>query len=418
MTSMLVTISTVEGHPKATVVNKYDSLKCIMAICGNKLKCKVDKIIVDQKYILTEQSIKYITNKMRFYCCTSKNSHYYNDYPNLQKDDKKQLIIISDKSPLTRDTIYKFKSLEKIKDLVYAIGYPNLYDGPIVPNGLVFVTSDKSYPEMIDNFGMGISLIDTGIICHRNIKKTQDRLVSKMLMHTFKESEKSDKIIDLDINWDKYLIPSVFLTEETPKLGLLYGKDASIIFYNVDKVYHENIINPDNIFISVKSSINNNDPILAFKNRFVITHDVVTNVMDSEWAETLLISDQTNNSIEKKKDLYYHRKECVSSDNKKILIEGQTTYLIEPKNDAESCGYSIPSNNGRKISHKKAHENFIIKNTIYEDTNGSKNISHNKNKLIENVNDCYKNINSVIKDLEEHNMINIICTLNPLVIYR
>jgi release factor H-coupled RctB family protein len=124
---------------------------------------------------------------------------------------------------------------------------------------------------------------------------------------------------------------------------------------------------------------------------------------------------------------WLHRKGAAPSDQGPVLIPGSRddlSYLVSPRVDIDTQKaslWSLAHGAGRRISRSDAagklatryHNRDIRKNRW-----GGRLLCGEKPLLLEEAAECYKPIDSVIKDLEEFGLIKIVATMRPMVTFK
>jgi len=123
--------------------------------------------------------------------------------------------------------------------------------------------------------------------------------------------------------------------------------------------------------------------------------------------------------------LWLHRKGAAPSDVGPVVIpgtRGDFSYLVVPTEDVvkqQSSGYSLAHGAGRRLPRNvalKKGENMIGDLTTTQ--LGSKVICERKELLYEEIPDAYKDIQSIVGDLVEFGLIEVVAIFRPLITYK
>lgn len=137
------------------------------------------------------------------------------------------------------------------------------------------------------------------------------------------------------------------------------------------------------------------------------------------------IFDVPHNFIEKYEDIFIHRKGSSTATQGLVMVPGSRgdfSYLVKPLPKKDAL-YTIAHGAGRKISRSDARykispmknkmdKNFFkndISNTIICD---DKHLNQEEDAM------CYKNISHVIQDMLDHQLIEVIAIMKPVITYK
>jgi release factor H-coupled RctB family protein len=122
--------------------------------------------------------------------------------------------------------------------------------------------------------------------------------------------------------------------------------------------------------------------------------------------------------------LYIHRKGATSSTEGLVVIPGSRgtlTYIVKPIADPEKSGYSLSHGAGRKWARSLCKSRIINKydrDTIRQTNLKSRVVCRDTQLLFEEAPEAYKNITNIIDVLLEHELIEVVATLRPLITYK
>lgn len=363
--------------------------------------------------------------------------------------NNKITIIASEKSWIEQLAVEQLKKVASLEGMVKAVGLPDLHPGK-TPVGAVFMSEDIIYPHIIGNdIGCGMSLFMTKMKKQKlNMKKWIKKLdlvdgIDQIDIKDFMEEdvpfvEKIGTIGGGNHFAEVQEIEKIWDEEEFQKLGL-DKKYMMLLVHSGSRGYGEKILDEaikehqvqkglktDENFFDVYIKKHDDAIDWAKNNRRWIAYRMLTILgMDTE-VECVL--DSTHNSITKKyvddKAYYIHRKGAAPADTGAVVIPGSRgalTYIVMPTGHCEGSLYSLAHGAGRKWKRggcKERLENKYTKKTIRQTKLGTNIICKNKNLLFEEAPEAYKNIERVIKDLEDANLIKVVATLKPVVTYK
>jgi len=124
-------------------------------------------------------------------------------------------------------------------------------------------------------------------------------------------------------------------------------------------------------------------------------------------------------------DLWLHRKGAAPNDCGPVVIPGSRgafSYLVDPVSDAsiqQKSGFSLAHGAGRRLPRGialKKGENIKSDLTITE--LGSRVICEKKDLLFEEIPEAYKDIDSIVEDLVDAGLIQVIAKFRPLITYK
>ncbi|MBI2876958.1 MAG: RtcB family protein, partial [Candidatus Tectomicrobia bacterium] len=119
-----------------------------------------------------------------------------------------------------------------------------------------------------------------------------------------------------------------------------------------------------------------------------------------------------------------HRKGAVDSAEGATVIAGSRaslSYLVLPQGDQEICTGSLTHGAGRKWRRSdckgRLRSRYRPEELIYTEL-GSRVICEDKELLYEEAPQAYKNIEVVVKDLQDADLIQIVATFRPVITYK
>lgn len=356
-------------------------------------------------------------------------------------------IIAGKKTPIEGKAIDQLKFASKLKGMKLAYGMPDLHPGKGYPIGASFLSEDIIYPYLIGgDIGCGMSFYQLSVKVR---KLKQDKILKKIKSidgpfeedlndwfkkydlnkkfeyavgtiggsNHFAEFQKIKTVVD-----EKYFNQ---LNLEKDKLFLLVhsgsrGLGAQILENHIKKFNADGLELNDKAFSEYMKS-HDEALIWASLNRELITYRLCNQLR----LDYTLVNDIFHNYIEKTSEGFLHRKGAIPSNQGAVVIPGSRgsySYLVKPKvkNLTESL-FSLSHGAGRKwkrsetkgrLSHKYRKED-LLKTDL-----GSRVICEDKQMLYEEAPMAFKNIESVIGDLVNFDLIEIIAVLEPYVTYK
>lgn len=141
-------------------------------------------------------------------------------------------------------------------------------------------------------------------------------------------------------------------------------------------------------------------------------------------SEPQRVLDCRHNFLEKRENLFIHRKGAVSGEAGAVVIpgsRGSLTYIVIPTEKVEESAWSISHGAGRKWARSLCRSRIAEKydrDTIRETKLKSRIVCHDTDLLFEEAPEAYKNIAAVIESLLEFELIRIVATLKPVLTYK
>lgn len=349
-------------------------------------------------------------------------------------------IIGNEKCWIEDMSIQQLKSVGNLKDVIRAVGLPDLHPGK-GPVGIAVETKDTIYPHLIGNdIGCGMRLIKTGIVKRKFKKekwvKTLESIENLREIPYINIYEEESPIVNLGtIGGGNHFaefqcLEKVYDKEEFEKLEF-NKEDIMLLIHCGSRGYGEDILreflNYDGFDANSEKAKNymikhDNALLWARRNREVIGEKIMDYL--GFLGERKTIIDCNHNFIEKRKDIYIHRKGAVSSEVGPVVIpgsRGSLTYIVCPTNDKEKSAFSLSHGAGRKWARnlcKSRLKDKYTRDTIKESKMKSSVVCHDSNLLYEEATEAYKNIDNIINCLIEYDLIKIIATMKPLITFK
>lgn len=349
-------------------------------------------------------------------------------------------IIKNEKCYIESNAVEQLKNISNLENVIRAVGLPDLHCGK-GPIGASIHVKDKIYPHLIGNdIGCGMMFIKTSI-AEKKFKK--DKIVKKL--EKINNLREVDNINDYKedcpiINFgtigggnhfaEFQVLEKIFDKEEFEKLN--FGKNHIMMLIHCgSRNYGEEILkrylNYDGFYADSETAeeyLKEHDNAIkwAYRNRKEVADKIVRCLGFS--VENEILIDCYHNFIEKKNDIFIHRKGAVSSENGMVIIpgsRGSLSYIVMPCENTEVSGFSLCHGAGRKWPRNLCRgrlENKYTKDSIKETKLKSSVVCHDMNLLYEEASEAYKNIDAVIECLEEYGLIKIVASMKPLITFK
>jgi len=349
-------------------------------------------------------------------------------------------IIGNEKCWIEDMAIQQLKSMGDLKSVIRAVGLPDLHPGK-GPVGIAVETKDTIYPHLIGNdIGCGMRLVKTGIV-KRKFKKEKwvkalEGIENLREIPYINFYEESSPIVDLGtIGGGNHFaefqcLEKVYDKEEFEKLEF-NKEDIMLLIHCGSRGYGEDILreflNYDGLDINSEEAkkymIKHDNALLwARRNREIIGGKLMDYLGFQGKRKTII--DCNHNFIEKREEIYIHRKGAVSSEVGPVVIpgsRGSLTYIVYPTNNKEKSAFSLSHGAGRKWARsfcKSRLKDKYTKKTIKETKMKSSVVCHDSNLFYEEATEAYKNIDNIINCLIEYDLIKIIATMKPLITFK
>jgi release factor H-coupled RctB family protein len=362
-------------------------------------------------------------------------------------------VIASGKSWIEGRAIEQLQTTAMLKGMVRAVGLPDLHPGRGYPIGAAFFSQDHIYPALVGNdIGCGMSLWSTSI---KSNKVNHDKF----------EKQLRDIEGPLDNRFDEHLASrkqALNLTDTLSdnSLGTIGGGNHFAELQQLDKVYDETLLAPlaiskkQLVLLAHSGSRGLGQAVLTehvqqFGHKGLSLADEIEAYLDKHnhalrWAELnremialrMLqalgakgdkILDVNHNLVEAVEieglTGWLHRKGATPADCGLVMIpgsRGDLSYLIKPK-PASSSLYSLAHGAGRKWQRSECKDRLSERFSIsqLEKTSlGSRVICKNKALMYEEAPQAYKAIDSVISDMLEADLIELVASFKPVLTFK
>jgi len=347
-------------------------------------------------------------------------------------------IITNQKNWMESTAIEQVRHISEYKGVVSAVGLPDLHAGRS-PVGIAVKTEGFIYPYLIGgDIGCGMGLFNTGVALR---KYKSEKWTARL-----------NYIRELgDIPADNTYAEDCPI----PDLGTIGGGNHFAEFQKIETVYDAAAsanINSDDVMLLIHSGsrsygqrlmnqflnedgyeadsadaaeylkYHDHAVLWARRNRLVVANKLINWLGFGGEAESVI--DCAHNYIEKTGSRYIHRKGAASALNGLIVIPGSRgtlTYIVKPAADCEKSLCSLSHGAGRKWARslcKSRIKNKYDRDTIRRTDLKSSVVCHDTDLLYQEAPEAYKNIEDIINALREHELIEIVAALRPLITYK
>ncbi|HZO83770.1 MAG TPA: RNA ligase RtcB family protein [Verrucomicrobiae bacterium] len=354
-------------------------------------------------------------------------------------------LIASAKSWIEGEAIRQLYAVAKLEGVCQAIGFPDLHPGKGTPVGAAFVTEDVIYPHLIGN--------DIG--CGMGLWKTD------LLRQKVKLDRWDDVQFDLEVPWhgdvrERLELAGQESTAFDTAFGTLGGGNHFAEFQAVEKVaspseFERLGLSKNHLVLLVHSGSRGLGESVfrshAAQHRaagvdagsaadYLAGHDlavrwakasralIAERFASALGAEVQPVLDIAHNWIQPKDGLWVHRKGGATADEGPVVIAGSRgthSYLVLPKGASQDTAWSLAHGSGRKYtrsaSKARVRERFRADELTHTPL-GGRVICEDRDLLYEEAPMVYKNIETVIADLEVAGLIEVIATLRPVLTYK
>ena len=372
----------------------------------------------------------------------------------MQTEENKSTVrlIASDDSWIEGEAVRQLEATSKLDGMVAAVGMPDLHPGKAYPIGAAFLSRGMVYPALVGNdIGCGMALWQSDIPV-RKIKL--DKFVKKLT--------------GLDDPWDgdaagRLEARGVATRLASPAIGTIGGGNHFAELQRVDTVEDEDAfadlgLDRTNAQVLVHSGsrglgqailrahvdrhragglatgsddftdyIRAHDDAMAWAsvNREVIAE----RFLDCLGGASEKVLDICHNSVtpapgESNGGLWLHRKGAAPSIDGPVAIPGSRgaiTYLVAPKGAQNDNAWSLAHGAGRRWTRSESKARLTKRYRPADLTRtdlGGRVICGSKDLLFEEAPQAYKDIESVISDLTDAGLVDVIATLRPVITYK
>lgn len=357
-------------------------------------------------------------------------------------------LIKSDASWIEGEAIRQLETTARLDGMVAAVGMPDLHPGKGHPVGAAFLTRGMVHPYLVGNdIGCGMSLWQTDIAVR---KIRLDRFVKKLdgldepwdgdggarmeaaglpsrlagpSLGTIGGGNHFAELQRIDTIEDSAAIAALGL-DAGSALVLVHsgsrGLGEAILQAHITKHKSAGIKTGSQDFAAYVSA-HNEAMAWAAVNRTVIAERFA----DRLGAAIEQRLDLCHNSVTPADDdLWLHRKGAAPADLGPVIIPGSrgtVTYLVEPTGDQRANAWSLAHGAGRKWTRSESRARLSAKfrpQDLERTDLGGRVICRNKDLLYEEAPQAYKNVETVIADLQDAGLVQVLATLRPVITYK
>ncbi len=391
-------------------------------------------------------------------------------------------LVISDENWLETLAVDQLKKTAELPGMCCGVGMPDLHPGKGQPIGAAFITRDQIYPHLVGSdigCGMGLWKLD---VTRRQVKldKWEKRLVD--LDRPWKDGEPGQwlnesgvKTNDDSLNEENLKLGTIGggnhfaeiqhvneIFDEEVLLGLGLDKQSvvflahsgsrglgqKILRNHVDNFGGQSLTNEaggtngraamtrylELHDYAVQWAVANRDLIAErFCKRLGVSRDTLLDVahntvtaVDQQSIEALGLK----HGLKEMNDERYwiHRKGASPTDQGLVMIpgsRGSLSYLVKPRvfdlHELAAGGFSLAHGAGRKWKRSETRgrleKRYKVKDLEVTDL-GSRVICKQRDLLYEEAPQAYKNISTVVDDLVQAGMVDVIASFKPLITYK
>ena len=325
-----------------------------------------------------------------------------------------------------------------------AVGLPDLHPGKGIPIGAAILTRDLIYPHLVgSDIGCGMALWQTDI---KTTKTKVDRWLKTLRMDAPWEGDRGDYIQEQGIEtWHDALgtigggnhfaeiqkVERIDNSIEAEKLGLnrkclqlmihsgSRGLGNAILRRHTDEYGGKGIPEGDP---RAGDYLKGHDEAIVFArgNRRLIG----LRMLEALRGGGAILVDMAHNWVERLPEGWLHRKGAAPSSSPYVLVPGSRgsfSYVVKPRCNQLAHGYSLAHGAGRKwnrTSVKGRLENRYNVSDLQKTVLGSRVLCEDKLLLFEEAPEAYKEIQSVISDMKNMGLVDVVAVLRPVLTYK
>ncbi|MES0491801.1 MAG: RNA ligase RtcB family protein [Leptospirales bacterium] len=365
--------------------------------------------------------------------------------------EKSYRIIASSENRVEEEAKCQMEKAANLPGVVCAVGMPDIHPGKGGPVGVSVMTRDVIYPYLIGgDIGCGMRLSQVA----RHQKKLKIEQWKKRLL----------KPVEYDIDLEKEFIRNgLERTKYDEQLGTIGSGNHFAEFLTVEKVFdskkfNESGLNKDSVYLLIHSGSRRfgNDILREYVDarkdggcrpgedayeKYIDSHHkallwaklnrelIAKRLLQKLGTTDATILDIAHNYIESMEHedggtTFVHRKGAISAESDLVVIPGSRgtpSYLVEPLKNEAAHGYSLAHGAGRKWNRIKSRQMSRIK---YKDKDirnmkgHSALLTNDRNVMLEEAPEAYKNIKTIIADLEQERLIRVVSCFTPRITYK
>lgn len=346
--------------------------------------------------------------------------------------------IASARTWLESNAVDQLRKTANLPGMRLAVGLPDLHAGKNAPIGAAFVTTGCAYPTLVgSDIGCGVALYRTGLDARRARKSAWpgrlqgldnpwDGPVADFLHARGVEPTEFDRALGTIGGGNHFAELQSIESISNAELAAAAGVDAASVYLCVhsgSRGFGQAVLSGHSSF---EQYLAGHDHAVAWAraNRELIAQRILE-CLDTTAAP---IADVTHNWVERieyeGEAAWLHRKGAAPSDRGLVMIPGSRgtfSYLVMPKDPTDASAWSLAHGAGRKWSRTDSRGKLKSRHTVkdLERTDlGSTVICEDRDLLYEEAPQAYKNITSVIGDLVDAGLMEVVATLRPMLTYK
>lgn len=360
-------------------------------------------------------------------------------------------VVASDRSWIEGEALRQLEQTVRLEGMVAAVGLPDLHPGRGTPIGAAFLCRGFIYPYLIgSDAGCGIALFKTDL---QTRKVKRDKWARKLIGLEAPWDGDVEKLLQAN-DLDASLFPEAMGTigggnhfAELQLIEKIYC-EASAASIGLDKKHlvllihsgsrglgdlllrsHTERFGSGGLGASSKEAVrylkSHGDALVwARLNRGMISRRFA-GLLNAECVPVLDTCHNRVNKVEVNGHPHWlHRKGAAQSDSGMLVVPGSRgalSYLVKPVGDQSANLWSVAHGAGRKWNRIGARVRVKAKTTakaLLQTDLGSVVICDDKNLLYEEAPDAYKRIESVISDMVDARLVQVVATMRPLITYK
>ena len=362
--------------------------------------------------------------------------------------DKKSTIYCGQKTWLEGPAAEQFNRVIDFPGIIQGAAFPDLHPGRGVPVGAAFLSENIIYPALIGNdIGCGMTLFNTGVNEH---KFKQDKLfrklgteVEKTLKHAAWEiaSSESGTVADPENflgtlghgnHFAEFLTIDKILDEEFCRQKDICKNRILLLIHSGSRGYGEFLWRDfaakhgdDGVGCSSTDGRNYLEKHTELIRWATFNRRIIGKALCKMAAcDAEMLIDAIHNSITPYgKNTFIHRKGASNVESAQAVIvagsRGSCSYLVAPVGDGVENIHSIAHGAGRKWNRQSTRDRVRAKHdsmdSLLKTKLGTTVICPDKNLLYEEAPEAYKDITTVINDLQDFKLAKVIAVLRPVV---
>ena len=362
--------------------------------------------------------------------------------------DKKSNIYCGRKTWLEGPAVEQFKRVMEFSGIIQGAAFPDLHPGRGVPVGAAFLSEKIIYPALIGNdIGCGMTLFATGIKEHKfkkdkllrklgsEVEDTLKAAAQKMLADengTVADPENMLGTLGHGNHFAEFLAVEKVIDEEKCEALNIRKKDVLLLIHSGSRCYGEMLwrdiaaVHGDN---GLKFDSPDGAGYLARHAELIrwasFNRRLVGKALGSMAACDLTeLLNATHNSITPLGEhSFIHRKGASSTESGEPVVvagsRGTFSYLVLPQGDGIENIHSIAHGAGRKWNRQSTRDRVRAKHDdmqqLLKTKLGSTVICPNKDLLYEEAPEAYKDVGTVINDLQSFGLASVLAELRPII---